>query len=198
MGNSTFKETTINDYLPQLYEAFPDIPKEDIKTIVRYGWRMLYKAHMAGCDTLVSSQDNRFWFYIGFLQRDSLKHINYYRKQLVRKIKYLFNTSKKDTSSIYYIGLNQEEYDQFCKDTSKRGKKKQKFTFNKKVSFKSKDACFVDGFNTVCILEYDNLIYRGFSFYNETLTVLNPKIVKLNKTKTFKDILVNNNDYDLL
>jgi len=55
MEKSTFKETTIQDYIPKLKELYPDLKEEDIKRIIEYGWRMIYVANIAGCDTLVMS-----------------------------------------------------------------------------------------------------------------------------------------------
>ena len=48
-------DSTINDYIERIQQQFPYLQESDIKTIVNYGWRMLYLANLAGCDTLLIS-----------------------------------------------------------------------------------------------------------------------------------------------
>lgn len=113
MENSTFKETNINNYIEQLHKSFPTLSTSDIKKIIEYGWRSLYLANLAGCDTLVISTKFNYWFYIGQLQKDSIKHFNYYRRQLIRKIQFIYKRIKPDWDGYYYTGLSEEESQYF-------------------------------------------------------------------------------------
>lgn len=198
MENATFKETTINDYLPKLYEAFPDVPKKDIRTIVEYGWRLIYIANLFGCDTLIQSNTYNFWFYTGYLTKDSLKHSIYYRKKLLRKFKFIYKRLKPKTDEYYYIALSEDEYQQFYNDTHKKGRKKQVFEFVNKVAFKYLCACKVS-YMTKAIIKFKPICDLGFSYYYNKLQCNNPILVRKPLDKcTIKDILVDNNDYELV
>lgn len=194
--NSTFKETTIEDYLPKVCEAFPDIPKEDIKVILNYGWRLIYIATLMGCDVLITSTSNKFWFYIGNLCKDSLRHFEYYKKQLIRKMLFIYKRTKPEESTTYYLALTKEEYEEMIKP--KRGRKKCKYTYSNKLIFKYKDACKLYYSSYPCIVMFDHILDVGFRKMYKTITINNPKIIEVKQASTFKDVLVDNNEYDLI
>lgn len=195
MENSTFKETTIQDYIPKLKEMYPDIKEEDIKRIVEYGWRMIYMANVAGCDVLVTSQKHNFWFYIGALRKDPIKHFNYYRLKLMRKIRFLYYRLKPNWDGYYYLGITEEEAAPLLK---KVGRKRVHFNFKNKLVFKSKDSSLLYYNNFPYIIRYKALVDLGFKRYYEDLAIDNPELVLEKKASTFEDILVINNDYDLI
>ena len=116
---------SVNDYLPELIAQFPTVPPEDVKRAVEYGWRMLYYYNLRGCDTLISSTKYRYWFYCGQLTRDSIKHYNYYRRMLRRKLRVLYSKKVKEWDGYYYIGLTEDEYKSVVKSTT--GKKEEEF-----------------------------------------------------------------------
>ena len=118
---------SVNDYLPELIAQFPTVPPEDVKRAVEYGWRMLYYYNLRGCDTLISSTKYRYWFYCGQLTRDSIKHYNYYRRMLRRKLRVLYSKKVKEWDGYYYIGLTEDEYKSVVKSTTGRGRKKKNF-----------------------------------------------------------------------
>lgn len=121
--------TDVSTYLPKLQEQFPTVPPEDIKRAVEYGWRMLYYYNLRGCDTLISSTKYRYWFYCGELTRDSLKHFNYYKRMLRRKLRVLYSKKVKEWDGYYYTGLTDKEYNSLLESLSKRGRKKKTFVF---------------------------------------------------------------------
>ena len=195
MGNSTFKETTINDYIPKLKEMYPELKEQDIRRIVEYGWRMLYMANISGCDTLVTSQKHTFWFYIGTLRKDSVKHFNYYRLKLMHKIRFLYYRLKPNWDGYYYLGITKEEAEPLLK---KKGRKRVHFNFKNKLVFKNKDSSLLYYNNFPYIIRYKALVDLGFKRYYEELNIDNPELVIEKEASTFEDILVINNDYDLV
>lgn len=195
MEKSTFKETTIQDYIPKLKELYPDLKEEDIKRIIEYGWRMIYVANIAGCDTLVMSQKHKFWFYIGTLKKDSIEHYNYYKTKLLRKIRFLYYRLKPKWEGYYYLGLTEEEAQPLIK---KKGRKRIHYSFNNKLVFKDKDSSTLYYSTYPYIIRYKGLVDVGFKKYYETLNIDNPEMVLKKSSSTFEDILVINNDYDLL
>lgn len=196
MENNTFKETTIEDYIPQIKEKFPYLTESDIRLILKYGWRLIYLANLAGCDTLITSTSNKFWFYIGNLTKNPLRHFNYYRKQLIRKIQFIYRRLKPEWDGSYYTALSEEE----AKDltTIRKGKKKQNYIFNNKCIFKYKDACKLYYSTFPYIIKFYYIVDVGFKRYYKILKIKNPEIVEIKNSSTFKDILVDNNEYELI
>lgn len=191
-GNST-----INDYIPKIQEQFPYLNEQDIRTIVNYGWRMLYLANLAGCDTLMISQKYKYWMYIGDLCKSSIKHFNYYRRQLSRKIRFLHRRSKDPWDGYYYCFLTMEEYLEFIKP--KKGRKRRKYQFQNKIAFKLQDVCNLHFNIPGCVIRFKTLTDMGFQFYRRELTCQDPEIVLVRENPlTFDDILVTNNKYDYI
>lgn len=197
MENNTFKETTIIDYIPILQEHFPYLSKKDIKNIIQYGWKLIYSSNCYGCDTLVTSQKYKFWFYIGGLCNDPIKHFTYYKKRLMRKLQFLYIRNKPEWDGYYYVGLSEEEASYFL-NPPKRGRKKVKFEFKNKWIFKSKDICSLFYSFQPCIIKFKYVTDVGLKHLVYDLHINSPEVVTLNNIKNFKDVLVSNNDYDLL
>lgn len=195
MENSTFKETTISDYIPKLKEMYPDLSEDDIKKITEYGWRLIYMANIAGCDVLVTSKKHNFWFYIGALRKNSIQHFNYYRSKLMKKIRFLYYRLKPSWDGYYYFGINKEEAEPLLK---KKGRKRIHFNFTDKLVFKSKDSSILYYTNFPYIIRYKALVDVGFRRYYKNLDIDNPELVLEKEPSTFEDILVINNDYDLI
>lgn len=190
-------DSTINDYIPALKQKFPYLQEQDIRTIVNYGWRMLYLANLAGCDTLLISQKYKYWMYIGDLCKSSLKHFNYYRRQLSRKIRFLYRRKKQPWDGYYYCFLTMDEYQEFVRP--KKGRKRRNYQFNNKIAFKLQDVCSLHFNMPGCIIRFKTLTDMGFQFYKRTLKCTDPEIVMVReKALTFSDILVTNNKYEFI
>ena len=50
---------TINDYFEEMYAKYPDVPKEDIRRIVTFGWKSLYLHNSYGGDTFIQDNNTR-------------------------------------------------------------------------------------------------------------------------------------------
>jgi hypothetical protein len=61
---------TIKDYYDIICSKFPNVPKEDIKRILNYGWKSLYLHNSYGGDTFIKG--NGLWCYIGNLRKTPL------------------------------------------------------------------------------------------------------------------------------
>lgn len=191
--------TRVNDYLPALEEQFPTVPREDIKRAVEYGWRMFYYYNLRGCDTLISSSKYRYWFYSGELTCDSIKHFNYYRRMLRRKLRVLYSKKVKEWDGYYYIGLTDGEYNSMMEAlSSKRGRKKKNFTFYNKLSLKIYDEAKVYYSWSRCIVRYQPVTDLGYAFYKGELKCTPEIMMVRDKPSTFKDILISNNNYELI
>lgn len=189
-------DRTIEDYYEQLYELFPDVPKHDIKYACRYGWNMLCKCHRNGADTLV--MDQHFWSYIGFLQKDSIKWFLYYIKKLAIRLRYLYKKKKIEWDGYYYFGRNQKQYEEYLAQKKKRGRPKKYFTFSNVFLFKILDECKIKEYNCQYIFRIPVPIDFGFRYYKKELVTDSAELIITRDTQKFKDILVNNNNYEFL
>lgn len=188
---------TVNDLLPELCEAFPTVPPKDIKMIVEFGFRALYYYNLRGCDTIVSSTKHKFWFYIGELRRDSMKHFNYYKRMLRRKLRILYSRSKVEWDGYYYIGLSEDEYNEFI--TPRKGRKRKYYSYNNKCALKIYDESKLYYSWCKAIIKFPSRIDLGYTFYKKELTIESPEIVMVReKPDTFQDVLISNNNYELI
>lgn len=188
---------SVNDYLPELIKQFPTVPPADIKRAVEYGWRMLYYYNLRGCDTIINSTKHKYWMYCGQLTCNSLKHFNYYRMMLRRKLRVLYVKKVKEWDGYYYIGLTEDEY----KSTiySGKGRRKKNFTFNNKFGIKVFDEAKVYYSWSKYIVRFRYITDMGYTFFKSKLKCndLEVMIVK-DKPSTFEDILISSNNYELI
>lgn len=191
--------TNVSTYLPELQKLFPSVPIEDIKRSVEYGWRMLYYYNLRGCDTLISSTKFRYWFYCGELTKNPLKHFNYYKRMLRRKLRVLYNKKVKEWNGYYYIGLTDSEYNFLLSSLNKKGRKKKTFTFYNKTALKVLDEAKVFYSWSKCIVRFRYITDLGYSFFKNKLNCKDVEIeIIKDKPSTFKDILISSNNYDLI
>lgn len=189
--------TTVKTYLPRLQEQFPSVPLEDIRRAVEYGWRMLYYYNLRGCDTLINSTTHKYWFYCGELTKNSMKHFNYYKRMLRRKLRVMYSKKTKIWDGFYYIGLTDAEYNQLNKKGP--GRKKQLFTFYNKLLLKSYDEAYVYYSWSKYIIKFQYITDLGYSYFKPKLQCKNPEIVIIKKSpSTFQDILITNHKYTVL
>lgn len=191
--------TSVETYLDTLCEAYPTVSRGDIKRIVEYGWRLLYYYNLRGCDTVIVSQTHKYWFYIGQLTKDSVAHFRYYSRILRRKIRVLYSKKKIEWNGYYYVGLTDEEAQEFKSILNQKGRKRKYFTFKDKVALKIFDEAKLYYSWSKCIIKYKYPMDLGFSYRKEELNCEDPKIaLERDNPATFKDILISNNNYEIV
>lgn len=191
--------TNITTYLPELQKQFPLVPLKDIKRIVEYGWRMLYYYNLRGCDTLISSTKYGYWFYCGELTKNPIKHFNYYRRMLRRKLRVLYYKKTQEWNGYYYIGLTDSEYELLQKALNKKGRKKKTFTFYNKTALKILDEAKVFYSWSKYIIRFKYITDLGYSFFKQELLCKDVEIELIkDRPSTFKDILISSNNYELI
>lgn len=189
--------TDVNDYIPRLQEMFPDVKKSDIKKIIEYGWRMFYFYNLRGCDTLIESSKHKYWMYCGDLCDDSLKHFNYYKEKLRRKLRVLYGQKKIKWDGYYYTYLTDEEYQYYLKGTTGKGRKRKNFKFKDKYCFKLQDEAKIFYDWSKYIIKFKYVSDMGYQFYKEDLKCTDVEVCfQRESPATFKDILIYNNKYN--
>lgn len=183
----------VNDYVPKLQEMFPYLDKKDIIRCVNYGWRMFYYYNLRNLDTLNVNNKYNVWMYCGELRKNPLKHFDYYKMKLRKKIRFLYLKKHGFVhSNIYYTYITEEEYKRFFK---KKGRPMTKFPLNNRQYFKILEEAKIYYDRCKYIIQFEYICDMGYSFSKKELIGKNVKLVfTRDKPATFEDILVSNND----
>lgn len=187
------------DYTEAIMAEFPYLTKHDVELIVQYGWRQLYTVNVGGGDTLIKSHKYKYWFYVGELTRNSLKHFRYYRKKMRHKIRVMYVRKKIEWDGYYHIAITDEEYQDFLESKNKVGRKRKHYTFHNKMVYKILDECKLTFPSNKCFLRFKMPIDLGFFYKKDVLRCESPEIAfTRDKAAKFEDILVSNDNYQFL
>lgn len=187
---------TLKDYYEEVQKKFPLIPMPDLRKILNYGWRQLYLVNSYGGDVLI--QDKNFWFYIGILQYDSIKHFNYYKRKLINKIRIMYSRKKIQWDGYYYFGLSEERYQQFINSKKKRGRPRKIYNFGNILLYKIWEECSLAESNLKYFFKIPYPIDMGYTYKNKELITGNAEFFLEREPLKFQDILVANNDYEII
>lgn len=195
MGNSTFKETTIEDYIPIIQKEFPEATIKDVRVILTYMWRQVYKAQVSKCTVLISGQNPRVWFYMGKVFGSSLRTYRYYRMKMIMKQKWFYKHEKPAWDGYYYTALTTAEYRGFFERV---GRKRKHFELHNKMCFKYKSACIATYPFNRYIVKFKYIIDRGFLFWKPIIKTDNLELAEKKDISRFADLLVSNYDYEII
>lgn len=190
------KDKTINDYYEIMYLKYPNISKQDIKTILSFAWKSLYLHNSYGGDTFIKDKD--IWCYIGHLKSDSLKHFLYYIKKLSTKLRVLYKRKKIQWDGYYYFALSQKEYDKYIGIKKKRGRPKKNFTFKHIMLYQILDECKINEYSKQYIFRISYIHPIKYKFFIQELSTNKAELIISRNPLKFKDILINNNDYQFI
>lgn len=187
---------TISDYYDQVSELFPQVPKNDIKRILNFGWKSIYLQNSYGGDVLIS--DKNFWSYIGTLRKDSVKHFHYYIRKLVIKLRVLYKRKEVQWDGYYYFALTNKQYNEYLLQKNRRGRPRKNFCYGNQILYKMLDECKLKEFNKRYIFRIPYISDLGFTFYKENLQSDKAELIITRDPLKFKDILVSTNTYSFL
>ena len=190
------KITTIKDYYDTLYQRFPDVPKEDIRRILDYGWKSLYLHNSYGGDTLVS--DNDLWCYIGKLKKNPLQHFQYYIRKLIIRLRVLYRRRKIEWDGYYYFALSESSYKKYLEQKNKKGRPKKRFNFGQVLMYQLLDECKIAEHSYKYIFRVPYITKVNFKFYVPELITDQAELIITREPLKFKDILTYYNNYDIL
>lgn len=190
------KITTIKDYYEEIYQRFPDVPKEDIRRILDYGWKSLYLHNSYGGDTLVS--DNDLWCYIGKLKKDPLKHFQYYIRKLIIRLRVLYRRRKIEWDGYYYFGLSESAYQKYLEQKNKKGRPKKYFNYGKVFMYLLLDECKIAEHSSKYIFRIPYITKVNFKFYVPELITDQAELIITREPLKFKDILTYYNNYEII
>lgn len=187
---------TIKDYYEDMYELFPEVPKEDIQKILNYYWKALYLHNSYGGDVLI--QNKNLWCFIGTLRNNSLQHFKYYIQKLTVKLRVLYKRKQIPWNGYYYFALGDAQYKAYEDQKNGKGRKRKKFKYGNVMLYKLLDECKIQQHNLKYIFKVPMGIDFGYRLYKTDFESKEAELIITRKPQTFKDILVANNNYEFL
>lgn len=189
-------DKTIKDYYEWFYEQYPTLLKSDIHRILKFAWKSIYLHNSYGGDTIIFNKN--FWCYIGNLRKDPLEHFYYYIKKLTIKLRVIYKRQKIKWDGYYYFALSDYQYQSYLEQKNKRGRPKKYFNFGSVCLYQILDECKINEFNKKYIFRIKYLSDFGMKKIVQDLkTGIAEFILERNPLK-FKDILINENEYEFL
>ena len=189
-------DKVISDYYPVIYSKFPLVPHEDINKILNFSWKSLYLHNSYGGDTLVIGND--LWFYIGNLKNDPLKHFHYYIRKLTVKLRVLYKRQKIQWDGYYYFALTENQYQQYIQQKNKRGRPKKYFSFGSVFLYQILDECKINEYNKKYLFRIQYITPIKLKVFIRDLVTDKAELIQIRDPLKFKDILVNDNEYQFL
>ena len=103
---------TVNDYLEQIQEKFPSLSESEIRSIMKFGFRIYGYANRRGADVLIKSDmGTKITAFTGELGRCALKNYTkgLFKWRIKERILYSFRNTEWD--GYYYFGVMDEKHD---------------------------------------------------------------------------------------
>lgn len=182
------KLTKIDDYVDAVCEQHPELPKEEVKRILVYGWKMILQYVSSGNDISILSPKS--FFFIGRIPVSGLSTFNNYCYKLARRIQYMFKRTKSKWDGYYYFGRTESQYLEYLQ----QGRKKYK-TFKNVNLYKLLEECKIKEHSRQYIfrLAEDKTSWMQ-KYYPEIRTDKAELIIQRDPLK-MKDILVSENKF---
>ena len=189
-------DKTLKDYLEQVYEAFPQVQKRDINTILVFSWKSLYLHNSYGGDTIMI--DNGFWLYIGNLKKDPMNHFFYYIRKLTVKLRVLYRRKRKEWDGYYYFALSNTQYQHYLDQKKKRGRPRKYFNFGSVYLYEILDECRINEYYKKYIFRIPYISKLKIKQFVRDLTSDKAELIITREPLKFKDISVEENEYVFL
>ena len=189
-------DKTLKDYLEQVYEAFPQVQKRDINTILVFSWKSLYLHNSYGGDTIMI--DNGFWLYIGNLKKDPMDHFFYYIRKLTVKLRVLYRRKRKEWDGYYYFALSNTQYQHYLDQKKKRGRPRKYFNFGSVYLYEILDECRINEYYKKYIFRIPYISKLKIKQFVRDLTSDKAELIITREPLKFKDISVEENEYVFL
>lgn len=186
----------VEDYCQDLKNIYPKVSLSDLKRIVSFGWRNLYLLLSYGGDVCISDQTQ--WYYFGNLRKDSIKFFNDYVRKLSLKIRILYKRKKIEWDNYYYFALTDQQYAQYCSQKNTKGRPKRKFKFENIMMYQIFDECKVSEHEKKYIFKIFYPYPINYKFYKKSAVFTDPELVIEREPLKFKDVLIQENKYDVI
>ena len=185
------KITKIDDYVEQVNELYPELSKEDIKRILKYGWKMILQYVSFGNDISILSP--KFFFFIGKIPSSALAAFNTYCYKLAKRIQYMFRRTKAAWDGYYYFARTEDQYIDYLQQNKRKYK-----VFQNVMLYKLLEECKIKEHNKPYIFRLAEDKTAWFQkFYKEIKSKNVELIIKRDPLK-MKDLLTSQNKFKYL
>lgn len=188
-------DTKISDYYPQIYKQFPEVSEEDIKRILVFAWKSVYLHNSYGGDLLVSGDS--MWYYIGNLRKNPIQHFHYYIRKLITKTRVAYRRQGSPWEGYYYFALSDKQYECYLLQKNKKGRPRKKFDFGSVFMYEILDECRLNEHSKKYIFRTPIIAPIKLKYFSSKL-VASAELIQVRSPLKFKDILVNDNEYEFL
>lgn len=183
----------IKDYYESVHELFPKVKISDIKRILNFAWKQMYLLNSYGGDICI--RDKSIWCYIGYLKRDSLRYFQYYIKKLSLKIRVLYKRKKISWDGYYYFALDDQQYK---KHVNSKGKIRKTLKLKNIMMYQILDECRIQDFYKKYIFRIPYIMTIKYRLFVPELNTTKAELIIKRDPLKFKDILINENEYQFL
>ena len=185
------KITKIDDYVDQVNELYPELSKEEIKRILKYGWKMILQYVSFGNDISILSP--KFFFFIGKIPSSALAAFNTYCYKLAKRIQYMFRRTKATWDGYYYFARTEDQYVDYLQQNKRKYK-----VFQNVMLYKLLEECKIKEHNKPYIFRLAEDKTAWFQkFYKEIKSKNVELIIKRDPLK-MKDLLTSQNKFKYL
>lgn len=182
------KITNVNDYVDKVCEKFPEVPRNEIKRIMVYGWKMILLFTCRGND--VQIKDHNLFFFIGKIPNNALKVFENYKKKLAKRIEFMFRRTNAKWDGYYYFTRTENQYKEYLAQSKKKKKIfKNVFLFKVLEEIKIKD-----GGKPYIFRLAEDKTDRLHKYYEELKTD-KAELIEVRDPLKMKDILVTENKF---
>lgn len=189
-------DKVISDYLEIVSQKFPTVSLQDIKRILSFGWKSLYLHNSYGGDTLIT--DKEIWCYIGRLRKNPLDHFYYYIRKLIIKIRVLYRRKEFPWNGYYYFALSEAQYQSYLSQKNKRGRPRKCFNFGTVYLYQILDECRISEHAKKYIFKVPSIVRLRLKEFRRDYTTDKAELIETRDPMKFKDILINDNKYEVL
>ena len=176
------KDVTIKDFLPLIYEKFPELSQTEVKKLVLHGFRRMHSAIKYGC--AISIQTKKYFnctAHIGALYLNPEKQILEYSVRKDRKLRKIEGWKKTPFDGYYYIGLSPEALQNWI-EVNRTSRSILKFS--NVIPRKIKEELYYKN-KYVYIFRFKRNKFKGWSFWAENLKLRNAEYIGMAVDRKF-------------
>lgn len=93
----------LDDYLDDICQKYPKVPRHEIKRLLEYGFNTFYTLNKRGADVVIYNRS--FAAYCGKMFLDSFKRLYYYNLKKRIKLRLLYRFNQETYSGSYFLDL---------------------------------------------------------------------------------------------
>ena len=162
----TIKDVTLEHFLPQVWEKFPELTKTEVKKLLLHGFRRMHSAIKYGCAISIQTKKNiNCVAYIGAIYLKPDKQIKEYSIRRDKKLRKIEGWKKTPFDGYYYIGLNDVAFERWIEANSKA---RTVLQFTNVIPRKIKEEIYYKA-KHLHVFRFKRKDFKGWAYWAENL-----------------------------